>query len=652
MPSLNLGILAHVDAGKTSLTERLLFEAGVIGSVGSVDAGTTRTDSMDLERRRGITIRATVASLRVGDLDVNIIDTPGHPDFIAEVERSLNVLDAAILVLSSVEGVQSQTVVLWRALRRVGIATAMFVNKVDRRGSDVNRVVAQIRSRLTPAAVVLASAKDQGTSAAEVVALPLEDEAIIEAVADRDDSLMRRWVEGGCVTSLEVEQSLRRAVPEGALFPVLYGSAVTNAGVSQLQQVISTLFSVPQAQGSQPSAEVFAVDHDERGRRTWLRLWDGRLHVRDNVSPPGRREERITEIAVSTPQGLSITAWAQSGDIAAVRGLTSARIGDVIGAPPPQRSPQFPPATMEVSVEADDPAQRGALFAALAELSDEDPLIDPRLDEFDGNARVRIHGEVQKEVIGALLEERFGVRAHFNGTFVVCIERVIGAAEAIEEMGKEDNPYLATIGLRVEPADVGHGLTFSPGTQRGNLPPSFIAACEEGVRSALEQGLYGWAVTDCHVTMTASAYCPRQSHAHQSFNKAMSSVGADFRNLAPVVTLACLEKGGTRVCEPIESFEIEAPEWSVRALISLLRRLAATPQHMAESGGYTYLNGHIPSAQVAGLSRSLLDVTGGEGVLTTRLDHYAPVQVAAPPTRGRSGVDPRDRALWFRAMTR
>ena len=186
-PYLNLGIVAHVDAGKTSLTERLLYDAGVLDAPGSVDAGTTRTDSMDLERRRGITIRAAVTSFDIDDLAVNLVDTPGHPDFIAEVERSLTVLDAAVLVLSSVEGVQPQTVVIWRALRRIGVPTALFVNKVDRGGSDVAAVVAQVRRRLTSHVVQLARPVGEGTRDADIEAIPPDDETVVEAVAEVDE---------------------------------------------------------------------------------------------------------------------------------------------------------------------------------------------------------------------------------------------------------------------------------------------------------------------------------------------------------------------------------------------------------------------------------------------------------------------------------
>ena len=190
--TLNLGIVAHVDAGKTSLTERLLFEAGAIDVPGSVDAGTTRTDSLDLERRRGITIRAAVTSFAVDDVVVNLVDTPGHPDFIAEVERSLGVLDAAVLVLSSVEGVQPQTVVIWRALQRIGVPTVLFVNKVDRSGADVDAVLEEVRRRLTPHVVALTQAHGCGARDAWVTSVPLTSDDVVLALAEGDDARPRR----------------------------------------------------------------------------------------------------------------------------------------------------------------------------------------------------------------------------------------------------------------------------------------------------------------------------------------------------------------------------------------------------------------------------------------------------------------------------
>jgi ribosomal protection tetracycline resistance protein len=648
---LNLGIVAHVDAGKTSLTERLLFDAGVTTALGSVDAGTTRTDSMDLERRRGITIRSAVTTFAIDDLTVNLVDTPGHPDFIAEVERSLGILDAAVLVLSAVEGVQPQTVAIWRALQRIGVPTVMFVNKVDRAGADVDRVVEQVRRRLTPYVVVLARTREQGRREARAAALSLTDESVVAAVAEADDRLLAQWVSSEAVRRRDVTRAVRRGVRQAKLAPVLCGSALTGAGVDSLQRVLAEL--MPRAErGTGPVAgTVFAVDREEGGRRAWVRLWSGELRVRDRVTCASGRAGRLTGVAVSEPGGLRAAGSGGAGQIIAVRGV-GARVGDIIGQPPPRRTHVFPPAPFQALVEPEDPTMRTALYAGLAELADEDPLIDLRLDDTDGEAAVSLHGEVQREVIAALLLERYGVRARFHETSVVCLERVAGTGSSVDRISVGDNPYLAGIGLRVEAAPVGHGIEFSPGVERGNLPPAFVVATEEGVRTALRQGLHGWQVTDCVVTMTESGYWPRQSKPHQGFDKSISSVAADFRNLAPVVVMAALAAARTRVCQPIDRFELEVPDESYRAVAALLGRQGAVTSETSVAGGYTRLLGRLPSVAVPDLASRLPDLTSGEGVLVTRLAFHAPVAGGRPPARRRRGPQPLDRAAWFRATPR
>ena len=653
MSFLNLGIVAHVDAGKTSLTERLLYEAGVLDAPGSVDQGTTRTDSMDLERRRGITIRAAVTSFAIGELQVTVVDTPGHPDFVAEVERSLTVLDAAVLVLSAVEGVQPQTVVIWRALRRIGVPTVLMVNKVDRGGSDVARTLDQVARRLTPQLVTLTAVEGEGCRHARVQGLSLTDPSVVQAVADVDDRVLARWVDGSPACEGDVLQALRRGVRVGALTPVVVGSAVTGAGVPQLRRVLSHVLPRADEAGGPAAATVFAVDRDAGGRRAWVRLWSGEVTAREHVVLTGRRAARVTEVAVSEAGGARVRSSARGGQIAVLRGLSDARVGDVLGRPPARRQHRFAPPTLQALVEPVDPTQRTALFAALTELADEDPLIDLRLDPADGEAAVSLHGEVQKEVIAALLDERYGVRARFLATSVVCLERVVGTGSSIERLAQHDNPYLATVGLRIQAAAVGHGVEFSPGVERGNLPPAFIAATEEGVRSALRQGLRGWPVTDCLVTMTASGYYPRQSRPHQKFDKAMSSVGADFRNLTPVVVMAALAEARTIVCQPVERIDLEVPDAAISGVSGLLGRLRGVVVESSCHADRTRLIATLPSARVPELARALPDLTGGEAVLVTQLDHHAPVAGhEPPPSRRRRGTDPRDRATWFRDVPR
>ncbi|GLY06505.1 TetM/TetW/TetO/TetS family tetracycline resistance ribosomal protection protein [Actinoplanes sp. NBRC 101535] len=703
MALLNLGIVAHVDAGKTSLTERLLYEAGAVARPGSVDEGTTRTDSMELERRRGITIRAAVTSISLGELTVNLLDTPGHPDFIAEVERSLAVLDAAVLVVSAVEGVQPQTVAIWRALRRIGVPTMVFVNKVDRRGAGADRVVTQLRQRLAACPVPLTTVTGQGERAARVRTAGFGTEAVVAAVAEADDTIADRWLTGERVRARDVRRALRRGVRHGRLTPVVYGSAITGAGVPELRRTLSSLLPhsaeprphsdgpvphsaephphsaalrpygdgpvphdsdgprphsdgpVPHGAGSDGPAAgtVFAVDRDDHGRRVWMRLWSGRLSVRDRVRLSGAAPQTVTQIAVSEPGGVLVRPSAVAGQIAAVRGL-SARIGQHVGEPPRRHLYRFPPPTRQALVEPVDPAQRLALFAGLAELADEDPLVDLRLDEQQSQAVIRLHGEVQKEVIAALLEDRYGVRVRFSGTLTACIERVTGTAEAVDRVKEHGNPYLAGIGLRVE---AGHDVTFHPGIEPGRLPPAFVAATEQGVRAALRQGPHGWPVTDCTVTMTSSQYWPRQSRPHQKFDKSISSVAADFRNLAQVVVTAALSRAGTRVCEPVERFDVNLPRHLADTVSALLGRHGAVIHDGVvtggeRAGGYLELTGTLPSARIPGVVAALPDLTGGEAVLTAHFDHYAPVPGDRPPRLPRRGPDPGDREEWFRAVAR
>ncbi|MEU1236894.1 translation factor GTPase family protein [Micromonospora aurantiaca] len=651
MALLNLGIVAHVDAGKTSLTERLLYEAGAVAEPGSVDAGTTRTDSMELERRRGITIRAAVTSITIGDLSINLLDTPGHPDFIAEVERSLAVLDAAVLVVSSVEGVQPQTVAIWRALRRIGVPTVFFFNKVDRGGADVDRATAQVRQRLGARPVLLTTVTGQGSREALVHAVDLDAEPVVAEVAEVDDAVAARWLTDRPVRVRDVRRALRRAVRGAELVPAVCGSAITGAGVRRLCDVLADLLPYGEARDGPPAGTVFAVDRDGHGRRVWLRLWSGRLRVRDRVQLAGGRPEPVTEIAVIEPAGVLVRRSVSAGQIAAVRGV-SARIGQHIGDPPRRHGYRFPPPTRQAVVEPVDPAQRLAMFAGLAELADEDPLVDLRLDEQQAEAVIRLHGEVQKEVLAALMEDRYDVRVRFSGTLTACIERVAGTGAAEERLRERGNPYLAGLGLRIDAAPAGHGIEFRPGIEPGRLPPAFVAATEEGVRAALRQGRHGWPVTDCTVTMTASRYWPRQSRPHQKFDKSISTVAADFRNLAPVVVAAALRQAGTRVCQPIERFDVNLPRHAVETVLALLGRLGAVVHDTAVAGGYLEVSGTLPSARVPRVVAALPDLTGGEAVLTTTFDHYAPVTGEEPPTLPRRGPDPDDREAWFRAVPR
>lgn len=444
---------------------------------------------------------------------------------------------------------------------------------------------------------------------------------------------------------------MRRAVLSSRVFPVLVGSAVTGAGVDLLSDVLTPLVYSPVSNDGELSGIVFAIDHDERGRRAWIRLWSGSLAVRSEPHVAGIKPSKVTEVCVPTPNGLELRKHVNAGQIAAVRGLDGLRIGTHIGVPSRRVDAKISPPALQAFVHPVDPTQRGRMYSGLLQMAEEDPLIDLRLDERAGQAAVRVHGEVQKEVLESLLLERFDVAVRFEETSVVCIERVVGNGEAVERVGENGNPYLAAIGIRITSRPDLEEVVFVPGTERGRLPTAFITACEEGVRAALLQGLHGWQVIGCEVELTETEYFPRQSRAHQKFNKSMSSVAADFRHLAPVVIMQSLTKAGTQVCEPIERIEVEIPQDLASNALSLITGLAGQINETLDYGAFSVITATLPSSRLPALASALPNASRGEGILTSRLSHYAPVagQVLSQP---RVGPDPRLRENWFRAMSR
>ncbi|WP_026413758.1 elongation factor G [Actinomadura oligospora] len=648
MTTLNLGVLAHVDAGKTSLTERLLFDAGAIRRLGSVDGGDTHTDTGDLERRRGITIRSAVATFALGGLTVNLVDTPGHTDFTAEVERALGVLDAAVLVLSAVEGVQARTRVLARTLRRRGVPTLLFVNKVDRTGARDAELLAAVRRRLFPGAVALNAVHGIGTKAVRVTphdfADPMFREFVAETLAEHDDALLADLVDGRVPEPSRVRVGLRSQTAAAQATPLVFGSALNGQGTQDLLDAIAAY--LPPARGdasAPPRGTIFALERAASGEKTaLLRLFDGELRPREKVTLRSvgvlDRQARVTSLQVA---GDGRTAG--PGDIARVRGLAEARVGDVVTTSGSATTadvdePEFGRPTLETVVRARDGADASRLRAALLRLAEEDPLIDVSPLP-GGTTSVRLFGEVQKEVIATTLRETFGVDAEFEESRTVHLERPAGVGEAAEDMDwrRRRPDFWATIGLRVEPGPPGSGVVFRRETELGALPAAFDRAIVETVHLTLEQGLRGWPVTDCVVTLTASGFAGPVSTA------------ADFRGLTPMVLMRALAQAGTRVYEPYRRFELEIPEDALSAVTARLAALGADLRDAKPDPEGWRIEGELPARRVGAFERELPGLTGGEGVWWPRPAGDRPVP-GRPPARPRTGPDPLDRDAYLREV--
>jgi len=656
---LNLGILAHVDAGKTTLTERLLYAAGVIDELGSVDAGTTQTDSLALERERGITIKSAVVSFTVGGTTVNLIDTPGHPDFVAEVERALSVLDGVVLVISAVEGVQPQTRILWRALQRLRVPTLFFVNKVDRRGAAYERLLGDIAERLTPALVPMGSVRGLGTR--EAAFIPSSGSWLAELLAEHDDAVLTAYLDDQVAMPSDwLRGKLAGQVRETLVHPVYFGSAITGAGVDTLLHELVRL--LPEADGDVDgpvSGRVFKVERGVAGDKiAYARMFSGAIAVRDRVRF-GRvlgHEGKVTAINVFADGTAVRRDRVTAGQIARLSGLAEIQVGDVIGvALHSGEQHYFAPPTLETAIVARDPRDKPRLHAAVTELAEQDPLINVRQDDIRQEIYVSLYGEVQKQVIEATLATEYGLETGFRGTTPICVERPVRSGAAEEILHAPENPFLATLGIRIDPAAAGSGIKFRLEVSHESVPmyiykntENFGVAMAQYITDTLGQGLYGWRVTDCNVSLIRSQYSVPDGPPS---TRGPLSGPQDFRKLTPLVVMAALKQAGTVVCEPVHRFRLDTPADTLNVLLPVLAKLHAVPEVSATKDSWYTLEGDIPVTKVHELRQQIPHLTRGEGVMESSFDRYEPVRGPAA-TRARTDDNPLNREEYLRRVTR
>jgi len=401
------------------------------------------------------------------------------------------------------------------------------------------------------------------------------------------------------------------------------------------------------------SGRVFKIERGPAGEKiAYVRMFSGTVRTRDRVRLGAGREPKVTAISVFAAGSAARRAEVSAGQIGRLWGLADVRVGDAIGTPRRQPGPrQFAPPTLETVVVPRGPRDRGALRAALAQLAEQDPLINVRQDDVRQELSVSLFGEVQKEVLAATLAADYDLAVGFRETTTICIERLAGTGAAVERLGEAPNPFLATIGLRVEPAAPGSGVWFRIEVELGSMPLAFFRATEDTARETLRHGLRGWAVPDCTVAMTHSGYLGKHSLGHQRFNKSMSSTGEDYRKLTPLVLMSAVQQAGTVVCEPIHHFRLDAPADVLGPLLAALTRLRAVPLSQVIRGGTLALEGDIPAARVHELRQELPPLTRGEGVLECAFDRYEPV-TGVVPTRPRLGPNPLDREEYLQQVTR
>ena len=619
------GVLAHVDAGKTTLTEQMLFHSGSIRALGSVDRGTAHTDWMDVERERGISVRSAVTTFPWRDVEVNLIDTPGHVDFGAEVERSLRVLDGAVLVLSAVEGIQAQTAVLWKALRRMGIPTVVFINKTDRMGADPAGVLAQVQRRLSPMALPLHPG-DQGPET-------------VERVAELDEVILGHWAEGRPVAPALLRERMAGQARAGSLYPVLFGSALKGLGVEELLDAVVDCLPPPAGDVLGPvSGLVFKLEHDKTmGRIAYVRLFSGELRNRDAVANATQgTQEKITQIRRVRAQRHEDTGLLQAGDIGSVCGL-QARIGDVLGDPagvPEGCAMAVPLLTVQAfaAQEADFPR----LVAALKELADEDPMLELQWLRDERELHLRIMGVIQMEVLTSLLASRFGLEARFGAPSVIYRETPAKAGEGYIEYTMP-KPCWAVLRFAIEPGERGSGVVYASTVRDDAMLHRYQNQVERTLPEALKQGLHGWEVTDLRITLVEGQH--HLVHTHP----------LDFAVATPMGIMNGLEATGTTLLEPMLACSITVPAALGNRVIGDILQMRGTFEAPAIGGGEFTVEARLPVATSLDYPTRLGSLSGGRGVLSTRFDGYQECPLELGATSPRRGIDPRDQAKYILA---
>ena len=629
MNIINIGILAHVDAGKTTLTERLLYASGTISEPGSVEKGTTRTDTMFLERQRGITIQTAVTSFQWHSCKVNIVDTPGHMDFLAEVYRSLAVLDGAILVLSAKDGVQAQTRVLFHALRKLNIPTIIFINKIDQVGIDLEGVYQSVRDKLSADIII-----KQTVSLSSKITLTENTSAEVwDSVIENNDELLAKYIAGESISQKELAQEEQRRVQDASLLPVYHGSAKNGLGIQQLMDAVIGLFQPTKEQGSAAlCGRVFKVEYTDCGQRlVYLRLYSGTLRLRDTVALAGREKLKITEMRIPSKGEIVRTDTAHKGEIV-ILPSDSLRLNDILGDKtqlPREMWSDVPFPMLRTTITPKTAEQRDRLLDALTQIADTDPLLHYEVDSTTHEIILSFLGRMQLEVVSALLTEKYKIETAVKEPTVIYLERPLKVASHTIHIEVPPNPFWASIGLSVTPLPLGSGVKYKSRVSLGYLNQSFQNAVMDGIRYGLEQGLCGWNVTDCKICFEYGLYY------------SPVSTPADFRSLAPIVLEQALKKSGTQLLEPYLSFTLYAPQEYLSRAYHDAPKYCATIETAQVKKDEVVFTGEIPVRCIQAYRTDLAFYTNGRSVCLTELKGYqaAVGEPVIQPRRPNSRLD-------------
>jgi elongation factor G len=669
----NIGIIAHIDAGKTTTTERILYYTGRSYKIGEVHDGTATMDWMEQERERGITITAAATTAEWRDHRVNIIDTPGHVDFTVEVERSLRVLDGGVVVFDAVAGVEPQSETVWRQADRYSVPRVCFINKMDRVGANFWGTIEEIKERLgaSPLPIQLPIGKESGfigmvdlitqealTFGANaddpIVRGPIPEdmadevatyrEQVVERVIELDDELMERYLGGEAISPDEIRATLRRATISGALIPVLCGTALKNKGVRPLLDAVvdylPSPLDVPPVTGINPrtgeevergasatepfTALAFKIAADPFvGKLAFIRVYSGALksgsYLFNATKDTRERVGRIVKLHANHREDVDAVA---AGDIAAVVGLKSTVTGDTLCQPENPivlESIKFPEPVIDIAIEPKTKADQDKMGLALARLSEEDPTFRVRSDQETGQTLISGMGELHLEVIVDRMLREFRVDANVGRPQVAYRETITRSAKAEGRFVRQSGGrgMYGVCVLELEPLEPGAGFEFENKTVGGSVPREYVGPIEAGVKEAMQSGVVAnYPMVDIRVKLVDGSY--HEVDSNEMAFKMAGSIG--FREAA--------RRGAPQVLEPVMRVEVTTPEDHLGDVVGDLNRRRGQIQGMDPRGNTQTIRALVPLAEMFGYATDLRSATSGRASYSMEFEHYSPVPKA------------------------
>ena len=654
----NIGILAHVDSGKTTLTEQLLYLTGAIRSAGSVDSGTTATDSLSIEKQRGISVRTATATTQWQGVTVNIIDTPGHIDFAGEVERALSALDYAVVIVSAVEGVRAHTENILKSLDAAKLPRLVFINKVDRTGADAHSVIKELEGISSQTLIPMTDIVNQGAENCSVV--PLDDKTFCqkatETLADISDEVAEIFLDDRFLTKEKADELIRKEISDCSLTPVVFGSAKYSVGIKELADVLIRYMPDSSRRATDDLCGIiFKIEHDKTlGKISHIRIFGGEIANRDEVElfVPEKKlivetdavdidekksiKEKVSQIKKFFGSKSTDTGIVRSGDIAAVCGLPSAKNGFYIGTPIKSEEPNLvnPFLRVKVTPTDSDPLKVPTLAAALGELSDEEPYIDAKWENGQKEITISTTGRIQLEVLSNLLKERYDLSAEFSPPTVIYKETpsTTGTGLARYTMPK---PCWAVVEFYIEPMPRGYGVSY-----HGRLPNNqcyyrYQSHIRTSFNQCLSQGLYGWEVTDFKCTLVGGEH--HTIHTHP----------LDFFVCTPMAFMNGMNEIGSTILEPLLKIRVTAPEDFSGKIFSEIVKMGGEYDSPVIRSGMVTIEAIVPVATSMNFPERLATLTSGKAVFSQSFHSYRECNDGLEHINPRNGVNPLDRSKWI-----